>query len=135
MSTGQRSGCGIAALVGGIIGLIAAAILILFGLLWMIASSSPESDPGWFGTGLGMLIAGLVLVAVCIVVILVTRPKKPVEIVQKVDLTGDVGMAKLKCKNCGADLDQKSITLREGAIFVSCPYCGSTYQMVEEPKW
>lgn len=135
MAGGQRSGCAVAALVGGIIGFVVAAVLILFGILWMIASSAPDSEPGWFGTGVFMLIAGLVIVVVSIVAIVVTRPKKPVEVVQKIDLTGDVGMAKLKCKNCGAELDQKSITVREGAIFVSCPYCGSIYQMVEEPKW
>jgi DNA-directed RNA polymerase subunit RPC12/RpoP len=70
-----------------------------------------------------------------IVLLQLFRPAPPEQIVQKIDLSGDIQMAKIKCKNCGADLDKESISVREGAIFISCPYCGSTYQMVEEPKW
>jgi len=44
-------------------------------------------------------------------------------------------METLKCEKCGGELTKDSITVKEGAIFISCPYCGSTYQMVEEPKW
>ena len=132
MSTSkQNTGC----FIGAIIALIAAAILVLFGILWIIASTAPESSSGWFGQGLIMVIAGLVVVGVAVFVLIKMRPQPPQEIVQKIDLTGDVGVQKLKCKNCGADLEKDSITVKEGAIYVSCPYCGSTYQMVEEPKW
>jgi DNA-directed RNA polymerase subunit RPC12/RpoP len=41
----------------------------------------------------------------------------------------------MKCQNCGAELSKDSITVKEGAIFIACPYCGAAYQMVEEPKW
>ena len=59
----------------------------------------------------------------------------PQEIVQKIDLSGDIELEKLKCQNCGAELSKDSVTVREGAVFISCPYCGAAYQMVEEPKW
>lgn len=45
-----------------------------------------------------------------------------------------VGLEKLKCQECGAELEQDDITVREGLTFVSCSYCGSTYQLVEEPQ-
>ena len=121
--------------IGAIIGLIAAALLVLFGVLWIIASTSSEGDSAWFGQGLVMVIIGLVVVGVAVFIIIKMRPQPPQEIVQKIDLTGDVALDKLKCKNCGAEVSKDSIVVKEGAIYISCPYCGSTYQMVEEPKW
>ena len=41
----------------------------------------------------------------------------------------------LKCEKCGGELQKDSISIKEGAVFIDCPYCGSAYQMVEEPKW
>ena len=59
----------------------------------------------------------------------------PREIVQKIDLSGDIELETLKCEKCGGELTKESITVKEGAILIACPYCGSAYQMVEEPKW
>ena len=132
MTTGKKNtGC----FIGAIIGLIAAALLVLFGILWIIASTSSGGDSAWSGQGILMVVAGLVVVAVAVFIIIKMRPQPPQEIVQKIDLTGDVGLEKLKCKNCGAEVSKDSIVVKEGAIYISCPYCGSTYQMVEEPKW
>ena len=41
----------------------------------------------------------------------------------------------MTCKNCGGTLERDSIALREGGVFVDCPYCGTSYQIEEEPKW
>jgi len=117
---------------GKVIGYIVAAIFILFGVLFIWGAFSSA------GGGVTWIVIGVVTVAVglgIIALIKFRQPKPPQEIIQKIDLSGDMSMEKIKCKNCGADLDKNSITVREGAIFVSCPYCGSTYQMVEEPKW
>ena len=32
-------------------------------------------------------------------------------------------------------LDEDSVELKEGAIFVKCPYCETSYQVEEAPKW
>lgn len=53
----------------------------------------------------------------------------------ELDLPGEVTMKSFECKSCGATLDSKSVTLVAGAIHVNCPYCGSSYQMEEAPKW
>ena len=37
----------------------------------------------------------------------------------------DTELEHLRCRACGAQLDANSVTLREGGIFVKCPYCGS----------
>jgi DNA-directed RNA polymerase subunit RPC12/RpoP len=119
---------------GKIIGYVVAGILIFFGILFIWGAFSPQGEPGWIIIGIITAAIGLGIIAF----VKFREPKPaqpPQEIVQKIDLSGDVELAKLKCQNCGAELDQDSIQVKEGAIFVSCPYCGTAYQMVEEPKW
>lgn len=125
-----------------VIGLIVSCLLISFGALLIVGSSDRQTgDPGWLSVGVIFLVAGLVIagLAVGVFVFLRIRRSKEAqqaqEIIQKIDLSGDIELEKLKCQNCGAELDRDSITVKEGAIFVSCPYCGAAYQMVEEPKW
>jgi len=120
---------------GKIIGYIIAAILLFFGVLWLLSAFSAEAaSPG------GRLLVGglLVLIGLGIIVALRLREPKPeqqVTIRQEIDIGGDVEMESLQCRSCGAQLDKNAITVAEGAVIVSCPYCGATYQIVEEPKW
>ncbi|MEE9615571.1 MAG: hypothetical protein V3T90_01005 [Anaerolineae bacterium] len=119
---------------GKIIGYIIAAILVFFGVLFVWAAFSPDGEPGWIIIGIISAAVGLGIIAL----IKFREPKPaqpPQEIIQKIDLSGDIEMETLKCEKCGGELKKDSITVKEGAIFISCPYCGSTYQMVEEPKW
>ncbi|RLC62726.1 MAG: hypothetical protein DRI48_09260 [Chloroflexi bacterium] len=119
---------------GKIIGYVVAAILIFFGVLFIWGAFSPEGEIGWILVGVISVAIGLGIVAV--VKFRQPRPSQPPqEIVQKIDLSGDIDLETLKCRRCGGELTEESITVREGAIFISCPYCGSAYQMVEEPKW
>ena len=117
-----------------IVGYIIGAILILVGVLFIWGAFSPEGAPSWIFIGVVTVGIGLAI----IVFIRLREPKPaqpPQEIIQKIDLSGDMEMEKLKCKECGAELEKESITVEAGAIMIDCPYCGSTYQMVEEPKW
>jgi uncharacterized protein with PIN domain len=57
------------------------------------------------------------------------------EITQKIDLSGNVSLQKLKCQACGGELTEKLLQVKAGAIFVECEYCGSTYQLEEDVKW
>ena len=119
---------------GKIIGYIIAAILVFFGVLFVWAAFSPDGEPGWIIIGIISVAVGLGIIAL----IKFREPKPaqaPQEIIQKIDLSGDIEMETLKCQKCGGELQKDSITIKEGAIFISCPYCGSAYQMVEEPKW
>lgn len=82
------------------------------------------------------IVVGVTMVSAAGALIWLTRAKVPERtIVQKVDLSGDVHTEQMTCKQCGAPLDDKSVQLREGAIFVKCPYCGTSYQIEEAPKW
>ena len=119
---------------GKIIGYIIAAILVFFGILFIWAAFSPQGETGWIIVGIISVAIGLGIIGL----IKFREPKPaqaPQEIIQKIDLSGDIEMETLKCEKCGGELKKDSITVKEGAIFISCPYCGSTYQMVEEPKW
>ena len=119
---------------GKIIGYIVSAILIFFGILFVWAAFSPEGETGW-------IVVGIITVAIGLGIILFIKfrePKPaqpPQEIVQKIDLSSDIQVEKLKCQNCGGQLDQNSVSVKAGAVFVNCPYCGASYQIVEEPKW
>ena len=121
--------------IGKIIGYILAAILLLFGVLWLLSAFSAEtSSPG------GRLLVGGVLVLIALGIIVAIRlrepkPKQEVVVRQQIDIGGDVELEALKCQNCGAQLDKSAITMAQGAVMVTCPYCSATYQIVEEPKW
>ncbi|MBN1810799.1 MAG: hypothetical protein JXA14_03085 [Anaerolineae bacterium] len=126
-----------------VLGVIVSCLLIGFGVL-MVVGSTDNATPGaqaWLPIGVGLIVVGLVIVALAVGVFVFLRIRRSkaeaqkTEIVQKIDLSGDIELEKIKCQNCGGELNKDSITVREGAIFVDCPYCGASYQMVEEPKW
>jgi hypothetical protein len=84
----------------------------------------------------GRLLIGLILIGAGIVLFVSSRLRpKQTTLVQKIDLTGDISTQELKCKNCGSTLTNKSVAIRAGAIFISCEFCGTQYQLEEAPKW
>jgi Zn finger protein HypA/HybF involved in hydrogenase expression len=84
----------------------------------------------------GRLAIGLLLFAVfLLLVFLAFRKKETVIVEQRIDIGGQVNSRILKCRNCGAELDKEAMTVKLGAVFISCPYCHSQYQLEEEPKW
>ncbi len=118
-----------------IIGFIVAGILILFGCLFILAATSPQNQSKG-----GTFVAGLILIGIGLAVVFAIKMREPkpvqkVEVTQKIDLTGDVKLEEMKCRNCSAPLSKDSVVLKEGAIFVSCPYCKTSYQVEEAPKW
>jgi DNA-directed RNA polymerase subunit RPC12/RpoP len=119
---------------GRIIGYIGAAILIFFGVLFIWATFSPQGSTGW-------LLVGLILVGIGFGLIwLASRgarsaPAQPGEVNLKIDLSGEVNLESFKCQSCGSPLSSENITMVAGAPVVNCPYCGTSYQLTEEPKW
>jgi DNA-directed RNA polymerase subunit RPC12/RpoP len=119
---------------GKIVGYVISGILIFFGVIWLWSAFAPDTGVN----PVERLVVGVILVGIglaIIVIIKMREPKPEQKVVVKIDLSGDIELEKLQCQNCGAELDKKSITLAQGAVVVSCPYCGTSYQMVEEPKW
>ncbi len=117
---------------GKIIAFIIAAILIFFGVIFFWGAFSPDGSAGW-------IFIGLITIAIGFGIIWFAARSKPVgntqNVTLKVDLPANVNMDTLKCKSCGGVLKMDNIKMVAGAPVVDCPYCKTTYQLTEEPKW
>jgi hypothetical protein len=117
-----------------IIAYIAAAILIFFGVLFIWGAFSPQGSAGW-------ILIGLISVGIGFGLIWFGSRQKPASqagaenVTLNIDLPANVNLDSLKCKSCGGALSAKDIKMVGGAPMVTCPYCNSTYQLSEEPKW
>ena len=120
---------------GKIIAYIFAAILIFFGVLFIWATFSPEGQLGW-------LVVGIISVGIGFGLIWFAARKQSDggtaesnNVTLNIDLPSDVNLDTMKCKSCGGALTMDAIKMVAGAPVVSCPYCNTTYQLTEEPKW
>ena len=116
-----------------IIAYIAAAIVIFFGVLFIWGAFSPQGSPGW-------ILVGLVSVGIGFGLIWFGSRQKPVSqtgenVTLNIDLPANVNLDSLKCKSCGGALTSDNIKMVAGAPVVTCPYCNTTYQLTEDPKW
>ena len=138
----KRAGT-IAILVMGLVFLCAGGLLGGFGALYVLAAHGPEvADTGRRLTmGIAMIVAGgFIWIVAAVGAFLAWRrmqpkPEQKITVQQQVELTGDVDLASLRCRSCSAPLPKDAIKVQDGAVIVSCPHCGASYQMVEEPKW
>ncbi|MCU0276373.1 MAG: hypothetical protein MUF02_05910 [Acidobacteria bacterium] len=84
----------------------------------------------------GRVAVGLLLFAVALLLaFLAFRRQERVVVEQKIEIGGDIRSQLLQCRNCGAELKRDAMEVKLGAVFISCPYCRSSYQLEEEPKW
>lgn len=84
------------------------------------------------------IVVGGVLIAAAVAMVVAARMRPEVRqhnIVQKIDIGGDVRLESLKCEKCGATLSKEAVSVENGAAMVTCPYCSASYQMEEAPKW
>ena len=115
------------------IGYIAAAILIFFGVLFIWGAFAETPNPGWILVGAVSAIIGFGLI-----VLASWKPggaKEAQNVTLKIDLPANVNLDTLTCQKCGGALTMDNIQMVAGAPVVNCPYCGTTYQLTEEPKW
>ncbi len=115
-----------------IVAYIFAAILIFFGVLFIWGSFSAQ------GGGGGWIVIGLISVVIGFGLIYFAARRKAVEttnVTLNIDLPGTVSMDTIKCKSCGGTITKDDIKLVDGAPWITCPYCHTTYQLTEEPKW
>lgn len=127
--------------------IVGAVVLILFGLaglciglFYLWAASAPGAASGWVTTGVITALFGLLILGGGIG-LLVWAGRQPAAgqggagVTLKIDLPGNVSMDSIKCKSCGGTLKAENIQMVAGAPVVTCPYCHTTYQLTEEPKW
>ncbi len=115
-----------------VVAYIAAGILIIFGVLFVLSAFSAQ------GSGGGAILTGVILLLVAFVLIYFVARRKPVEttnVTLNIDMPGNVGMDTIKCKSCGGTITKDDISMVAGAPMVTCPWCHTSYQLTEDPKW
>ena len=123
--------------VGAVILLfLAAAGICLGGFILLGASGGAQGVTGIGTAGVGIgavaLVGGIVLI---VLAVNKTKQETAQNVTLKVDLPGETKISQVTCRQCGGALKPENIKMVAGAPMVECPYCGTTYQMTEEPKW
>ncbi len=107
-----------------LLGLLAVAVLFFFGIVFALASVYAASR---------LVVAGLLFAAGFAILYYVAR--RPRTVIQRLELSGEMKAVPIKCPNCSASIHSESIKIVSGVPYATCPYCGQTFQVVEEPKW
>jgi len=110
-----------------ILGGAAAAVVFFFAVIFAMAASYNAMR---LITSAILFLVGLIIV---VGIILVNR--KPKTVVQHLELSGQMHAAQIKCPNCGGSINADQIKINQGVPYVKCPYCGTTFEVAEEPKW
>ncbi len=124
---------------GRVIAYVVAVVLILIGLGLAVIIGSSFLIEGYTGTGVILIIVGILFIVGGAYLIYAAGRGKMGAVTQnvtyKVDLPANVNMDTLKCRSCGGTLTMDNIQMVAGAPVVNCPYCHTSYQLTEEPKW
>jgi hypothetical protein len=113
-----------------VLSVILAIVLGLIGLLALFAASQANFVPRFV---LGLICLGA---SGAMLYLVTLRPIQQQHIHQmKLDVPGDISLQQIQCKQCGGELSSRSVQMAEGAIFITCEYCGAQYQMEEQAKW
>lgn len=117
-----------------VLGAIAVAVLFFFGIIFTLsagaAALTAEQRTIRIVEGVIMLGAGTAIAYVTYVF-----SKKPTTVIHQVELSGQMKAAPIKCPNCSASVDANRIKVVSGVPYATCPYCGTTFEVTEEPKW
>ncbi len=119
-----------------ILGGIAAGVLFFLAVILALASS--YNGPGMTsGIATTRLIESVMLfiIGVAIIAGIYYTTRKPKTVVQRVEFSGQMKAASITCPNCGASVDANQIKIVSGVPYATCPYCGKTFEVTEEPKW
>ncbi len=124
---------------------IGAGILFLIGLcllgygaLNILGASSTTYNNSSMSVGISSsLIGAFFLICGAVLTWFGLRKTETVNqnVVMNLDLPGETKINQMKCQSCGGVLSAADVKMMAGAPVVTCPYCGATYQLTEEPKW
>jgi predicted Zn finger-like uncharacterized protein len=117
-----------------ILGAIAAGVLFFFAVIFALASSYQGLTAQTTQTRL-ITSAFLFIIGVAIIVGIYFVARKPKTVIQRLEVSGQMQGAAIKCPNCSASIDANQIKIVAGVPYVKCPYCGTTFEVTEEPKW
>ena len=108
-----------------VIGYIVSAILLFFAVIFLWASSFLP---------MRLAISAFLFIATFGILYYIRR-QKPTQIIQKLELPGQIKVQPIRCPNCGASLDINQTKIIDGVPSIQCSYCGHTFEVTEEPKW
>ncbi len=111
--------------------------LLAFGGITLYGSTAPSGQANWVPIGIVLGIFGFLLLAGGAGMIIAAQRGTKTEVIQqvKIDLPGQTKIEEMKCRSCGGTLTADNIKMVNGAPMVNCPFCGTAYQLTEEPKW
>jgi len=107
-----------------VLGAVAIAILFFFGIIFAWSAVYQPTR---------LIVAALMFLVGFGIAYYIT--KKPKTIVQRLEVSGQMKAVALKCPNCSASVDANQIKIVSGVPYATCPYCGHTFEVAEEPKW
>lgn len=104
--------------------------LAMLGLLFAVAAGQ--------GNAIARIAIGIVCLgaAAALVALVRLKPTQETHVHHtRLDLSGDVSLQEITCKQCGATLSENSVSVKAGAVFVKCEFCSAEFQLEEAPKW
>ena len=111
-----------------LLGAIAVVVLFFFGIIFALAAPAQPS------LTLTRLTISIMLLGIGFAIAYyITR--KPKTVIHQLEISGKMKAAALKCPNCSASVDSNRIRIVSGVPYSTCAYCGSTFEVIEEPKW
>ena len=112
-----------------ILGGIAVAVVFFFAVIFALAASVQATLTRLITSGI------LFIIGVTIIIGIYYTTRKPKTVIQRLEVSGQMKAASIKCPNCGASVDPNHIKIVSGVPYATCPYCGTTFEVTEEPKW
>jgi predicted Zn finger-like uncharacterized protein len=112
-----------------ILGTIAVGVLFFFAVIFALAASVQATAARLATSGI------LFIIGLAIIVGIYYTTRKPKTVIQRLEVSGRMSAAQIKCPNCGASINTDQIKIVSGVPYVKCPYCGTTFEVAEEPKW
>jgi predicted Zn finger-like uncharacterized protein len=112
-----------------VIGGVVVAICFFFAIIFGLAASVQATTSRLATSGI------LFLIGVAVIAVVWYMNHRPKTIIQHLELSGEMKAAQIKCPNCGGSINADQIKITQGVPYVKCPYCGTTFEVAEEPKW
>jgi Zn finger protein HypA/HybF involved in hydrogenase expression len=113
-----------------VLGAITIAVLFFFGVIFAWSTGANIS--------VELKVTRLVIASMLFIVgfgIAYYITKKPTTIIQRLEVSGQMKAVPIRCPNCSASVDANQIKIVSGVPYATCPYCGQTFEVTEEPKW
>jgi len=112
-----------------VLGTVLVAVLLFFAVIFAMAASVVAATT--------RLTVSMMLFALsfALAAIIYYATRKPKTVIQQLELSGQMKAAALKCPHCSGSVDANQIKIVSGVPYATCSYCGSTFEVAEEPKW